>query len=86
MCRLARAYGLRHSAMLSIAYRRRIASMVIQLAKEDPHLVKDVIARLKKQGDIELDDLAYLDRIADRWIEIAKVNRQRGMAAQKGRR
>ena len=60
--------------------------MVIQLAKEDPHLVKDVIARLKKQGDIELDDLAYLDRIADRWIEIAKVNRQRGMAAQKGRR
>lgn len=72
--------------MLSTAYRKRIASMVIQLAKEDPHLVKDVIARLKKQGDIELDDLAYLDRIADRWIEIAKVNRQRGMAAQRGRR
>lgn len=72
--------------MLSSAYRKRIVTLVIQLAKDDPHLVKAVIARLRSQGDIESDDLVYLDQIADRWIEIAKENRQRESVAQKGRR
>lgn len=38
-------------------YRRRIAATVIQLAKDDPSLVKEVIARLRESGEIEADDL-----------------------------
>jgi hypothetical protein len=34
-------------------YRRRIAATVIQLAKDDPSLVKEVIARLRESGEIE---------------------------------
>lgn len=53
--------------MLVGTYRKRVAAMAIQLATDDPELVKQVIARLRKSGDIEPDDLVYLDRIADRW-------------------
>ena len=53
-------------------YRRRIASTAIVLAREDPLLVKEVIARLRASGEIAVDDLVYLDRIADRWIGIAE--------------
>jgi len=59
-------------------YRRRIAATVVNLARDDPFLVKDVIARLRTTGEIESDDLVYLDRIADRWIAIAETNAQRG--------
>lgn len=55
-------------------YRRKIAAMVISLAKEDPHLVKEMIERLKQSGEIESGDLAYLEKIADRWIRIARDN------------
>ena len=58
--------------MVISLYRRRIAATVIQLAKDDPFLVKEVIARLRAAGEIEADDLVYLDRIADRWIRIAE--------------
>lgn len=58
-------------------YRRKIASMVIQLAKEDPHLVLDVIEKLKESGEIEDDDLVYLRKIARKWIKIAKENRKK---------
>jgi hypothetical protein len=63
--------------MLISLYRKRIAAMAIQLAKDDPPLVKEVIARLRKSGEIEPDDLVYLDQIADRWIRIAEENRTR---------
>lgn len=55
-------------------YRRRIAATVIQLAKDDPYLVREVIARLRQAGEIEPDDLVYLDRIVERWIAITKEN------------
>lgn len=61
--------------MLISLYRKRIAALAIQLAKEDPLLVKEMIARLRKSGEIEPDDLVYLDQIADRWIRIAEENR-----------
>ena len=61
--------------MLTSLYRKRIAALAIQLAKDDPPLVKEVIARLRKAGEIEPDDLIYLDQIADRWIRIAEENR-----------
>lgn len=57
--------------MLIDGYRRRIAATVIQLAKDDPVLVREVIGRLRAAGEIEADDLVYLDRIAERWIAIA---------------
>lgn len=60
--------------MLTRLYRKRIAALAIQLAMDDPPLVKSVIARLRKSGEIEPHDLVYLDRIADRWIRIAKGN------------
>ena len=63
--------------MLTSLYRKRIAALAIQLARDDPPLVKEVIARLRKSGEIELDDLVYLDQIADRWIRIAAENRTR---------
>jgi hypothetical protein len=57
--------------MLIDGYRRRIAATVIQLAKDDPVLVREVIGRLRATGEIDADDLVYLDRIAERWIAIA---------------
>jgi len=63
-------------------YRRRIAATVIQLAKDDPSLVKEVIARLRESGEIEADDLVYLDRIADRWMRIAEENGSKAASAQ----
>ena len=63
--------------MLTTLYRKRIAALAIQLAKDDPQVVKEVIARLRKSGEIEPDDLVYLDEIADRWIRIAEENREK---------
>ena len=60
------------------AYRKQVAGMVIQLAKDDPALVKNVIHELRDTGQIESGDLEYLERIADRWIRIADENRQKG--------
>jgi len=58
-------------------YRKKIAAMVIQLAKDDPQFVKAMIQKLKRSGEIEADDLGYLECIADRWIKIAEENLQR---------
>ena len=63
--------------MLTSLYRNRIAALAIELARDDPLLVKEVIARLRQSGAIERDDLVYLDRIADRWIRIAEENRMK---------
>ena len=58
-------------------YRKKIAAVVIQLAKDDPKFVKEMIQKLKRSGEIEADDLRYLERIADRWIKIAEENLQK---------
>lgn len=55
-------------------YRRKIVAMVIQLAKDDPKFVTEVIQKLRRSGEIEADDLRYLERIAERWIRIADEN------------
>ena len=62
-------------------YCATLLSMALELAKDDPSLVKEVIARLRAAGEIELDDLVYLDRIADRWISIAEGNRHKARSA-----
>ena len=61
--------------MLVDVYRKRTAAMAIQLAKDDPELVKEVITRLRPSGEIEPGDLVYLDQIANRWINISRENR-----------
>ena len=58
-------------------YRKKIAAMVIQMAKDDPQLVKEMILKLRRLGEIEVDDLRYLERIADRWLEITEENLQK---------
>jgi hypothetical protein len=58
-------------------YRKKIVAMVIQLAKDDPKFVKEMIQKLKRSGEIEADDLRYLERIADKWIRIAEENLQK---------
>ena len=55
-------------------YRKKIAAIVIQLAKDDPKFVKAMIQNLKHSGEIEADDLRYLERIADKWIAITEKN------------
>ena len=62
-------------ARLTSLYRNRIAALANELARDDPLLVEEVIARLRQSGEIERNDLVYLDRIADRWIRIAEENR-----------
>lgn len=59
-------------------YRKKIVSMVVQMAKDDPLLVKELIQKLEMSGEIERDDLTYLRKIADKWIKIARVNRSKG--------
>ena len=67
----------KRSATVVDRYRRKIAAMVIQLAKDDPKFVKEMIQKLKRSGEIEADDLRYLERIADRWIAITEKNLQK---------
>ena len=66
------------SAIMVDRYRRKIAAMVIQLAKDDPTFVKEMIQKLKRSGEIEADDLRYLERIADRWIKIGEEDLRKG--------
>ena len=58
-------------------YRKKIAAMVIQMAKDDPQLVKEMILNLRRSGEIEAGDLRYLERIADNWIDITEKNLQK---------
>jgi len=67
--------------MVVSLYRRRVAVTVIELAEDHPSLVKEVIARLRAAGEIEVDDLVNLDRIADRWIGIAEGSRRKAQSA-----
>jgi hypothetical protein len=39
--------------------------------------VKEMIQKLKRSGEIEADDLRYLERIADTWLTIAEENLQK---------
>jgi hypothetical protein len=64
-------------AIMVDRYRKQIAAMVIQLVKDDPQFVKEMIQKLRRSGEIEVDDLRYLERIADKWIAITEKNLQK---------
>ena len=55
-------------------YRRRVSALVIEMAKDDPQLVLAMIRKLKQSGEIEADDLIHIERIARKWIRIARDN------------
>ena len=55
-------------------YRRWVSGLVIEMAKDDPELVLEVIKKLKSSGEIETDELIHIERIARRWVRIAQNN------------
>jgi hypothetical protein len=54
--------------------RRWVSALVIEMAREDPQFVLQVIRELKRSGEIEADELAYVERIARRWVRITQGN------------
>lgn len=54
--------------------RRWVSALVIEMAKEDPEFVLEVIRKLKQSGEIEADELAHVERVARRWVKIAQGN------------
>ena len=54
--------------------RRWVSGLVIEMAREDPDFVLEVIRKLKRSGEIEADDLIHVERIARRWVKIAQGN------------
>jgi hypothetical protein len=54
--------------------RRWVSALVIEMAREDPEFVLEVIRNLKRSGEIGADDLAYVERVARRWVRIAQDN------------
>jgi len=55
-------------------YRKSVAALIYQMAQDDPELVKAVIKQLRESGEIDKDDLRHVERLADRWIAIARAN------------
>jgi hypothetical protein len=54
--------------------RRWVSALVIEMAREDPEFVLEVIRKLKRSGEIEADDLVYVERVARQWVRIAQGN------------
>ena len=59
-------------------YRRRLAAMAYQLARDDPELVLEFIEKMKSSGEIESDELLHIERIARKWVTIAQENQRKG--------
>ena len=54
--------------------RRWVSALVIEMAKDDPELVLEVIRKLKSSGEIAADELTHIERIARRWVRISQDN------------
>ena len=54
--------------------RRWVSALVIEMAREDPDFVLEVIRKLKRSGEIGADDLTHVERVARRWVRIAQGN------------
>jgi hypothetical protein len=55
-------------------YRKRVSALVIEMAKDDPELVLEMIKQLKQSGEIEADELVHVERIARQWVKISRDN------------
>ena len=56
-------------------YRENFAAMIYRMAQEDPELILEFIEKLRTAGKIDADDLAHIEKIANKWIAIAPENR-----------
>ena len=56
-------------------YRENFAAMIYRMAQEDPELILEFIEKLRTAGEIDADDLAHIEKIANKWIAIAQENR-----------
>lgn len=81
--RTGHACGERHpSGLMTIdPHLRRIAATVMEMLRDDPFRLKEVIAHQRAAGAIAPDELVYLEHIADRWIALAEGNARRGASA-----
>jgi hypothetical protein len=55
-------------------YRRWVSGLAIEMVKDDPELVLEVIKKLKSSGEIAPNELTHIARIARRWVRIAQDN------------
>lgn len=53
---------------------RRPTALAIQIAKDDPDLVLELIRQLELAGDIEPGELWHVESIARHWREINQDN------------
>lgn len=54
--------------------RRWVSALVIEMARDDPEFVLEVIRKLKQSGEIGAEDLPHIERIARRWVKISQDN------------
>jgi hypothetical protein len=64
-------------------YRRQVTALVIEAARDDPELILEVIAQLKKRGEVSDDDLQHIERIALKWVRINRDNLAKGQCSQR---
>ena len=53
---------------------RRLKALAIQIAKDDPDVVLELIRQLEMAGDIEPGELRHIESIARHWREINQEN------------
>lgn len=54
--------------------RKWVSALVIEMARDDPEFVLEVIRKLKQSGEIAADELAHIERIARQWVKISQDN------------
>ena len=54
--------------------RKWVSALVIEMARDDPEFVLEVIRKLKQSGEIATDELAHIERIARQWVKISQHN------------
>ena len=64
--------------------RQVVSALVIEMAREDPDFVLEVIRKLKRSGEIGADDLAHVERVARRWVRIAHGRSEEGTTLSRG--
>ena len=58
---------------------KRIAAFLMQQARENHEQIIELIEALEKSGDIEKGELDHYKKLAQKWLEIARENRAKGL-------
>ncbi|MDT7814072.1 MAG: hypothetical protein QOJ42_3988 [Acidobacteriaceae bacterium] len=51
-----------------------VSTLVIEMARDDPKFVLEVIRKLKQSGEMKADKWALIERIARQWVKISHCN------------